>query len=103
MMWWGHGWWWIVLLVVCVVVMARMMGHGGHGGQRHGGADTAERMLANRLASGEIDIEEYERLREVLGRTDGTTGGGVPRSGHPGAARITHRSGLEGSETEGRR
>lgn len=74
-MMWGSGWWIVAALMmgVCVVMMIRMMGHGGggHGGAEHGnhadGAD-AERTLANRLASGEIDVEEYERLLETLRR-----------------------------------
>lgn len=87
MMWWGHGWWWAgaVFMVICMVAMVRMMGHGGHGSHDghgshgsdagHGWDDPAERTLANRLASGEIDVEEYERLREVIRRTDSTSGG----------------------------
>ncbi len=83
-MWWGHGWWWIVVMAIGIVAMSRMMGHRGHGGDAghgragHGGQgsdDPAERTLANRLASGEIDVEEYERLREVIGRTESTHGG----------------------------
>lgn len=81
MMWWGPDWGWAgaLLAVICMVVMARMMGHGGHSGyrshgSRHGGADAAERPLANRLASEEIDIDEYVKLREVMRRRDGTTG-----------------------------
>jgi uncharacterized membrane protein len=81
MMWWGPDWGWAgaLLAVICMVVMARMMGHGGHSGHRshgsrHGGAGAAERTLANRLASGEIDVDEYVKLREVMRRGDGTTG-----------------------------
>ena len=32
----------------------------------------AVRILANRLASGEIDVAEYERLRDALHRTSGS-------------------------------
>lgn len=77
-MMWGSGWWIFgaLFMVICMVVMARMMmGHGvhrGHGGTQHGEPDSAERTLDNRLARGEIDIEEYERLRETLRRTDTT-------------------------------
>jgi uncharacterized membrane protein len=68
-------------MIVCMVMMVWMMGHGhgSHGshtveshGHRSGGA---ERILAERLARGEIDIDEYERrlagLRHTsdLGRT----------------------------------
>ena len=71
-MWgWGAGWWWLVgvgFMVLCMVIMGRMMGGMGHGG--HGRSDDPERMLADRLARGEIDVEEYERLLEALRRTD---------------------------------
>jgi putative membrane protein len=74
---WGAGWWLVgaVFMVFCMVMMVRMMGmgHWGHGGDSgHGGTNEAERTLANRLAKGEIDVEEYERLLEALRRTDGT-------------------------------
>jgi uncharacterized membrane protein len=68
---WGAGWWLIgaVFMVFCMVMMSRMMGgHGGHGG--HGGSDQPERTLADRLAKGEISVEEYERLLGVLRRTE---------------------------------
>jgi uncharacterized membrane protein len=78
-MMWGSGWWIVgaLFMVFCFVMMFRMMSHGGagHGGAEHGdhgdGAD-AERTLANRLARGEIDVEEYERLLETLRRTEST-------------------------------
>lgn len=77
MMWgWGAGWWLVgaVFIVICMVMMGRMMGgmmghgHSGHG--EHGSPDDPERTLANRLARGEIDIEEYNRLLEALRHTD---------------------------------
>jgi putative membrane protein len=74
-MMWGSSWWIFgaLFMVVCMVLMARMMmGHGDHGGAQHGQPDTPERTLDNRLARGEIDIEEYERLRETLRRRDTT-------------------------------
>ena len=82
MMWWdnsswGHGWWPVllvmgVLMVICMVMMARMMRHampGSHtrDSERHG-SDVPERILAQRLASGEIDTDEYERLCNALQR-----------------------------------
>jgi uncharacterized membrane protein len=77
MMWgWGAGWgagWWLlgaVFMVFCMVMMMRMMGHGhsGHGG--HDRSDDPQRTLADRLAKGEIDTEEYKRLLDVLRRTN---------------------------------
>ncbi len=77
-MWWGGGWWPValvmgVVMILCVAMMARMMGHGmsGSRGDESERQDpgVAERILANRLASGEIDVEEYEQLRDALRRT----------------------------------
>jgi uncharacterized membrane protein len=85
MMWWSgdgswvHGWWWpgmvlmAVFMIGCLVMMARMMSHGVSGprtggSERHRG-DAPERILANRLASGEIDLDEYGRLLGALQRT----------------------------------
>ncbi len=82
MMWWngngswGHGWWWPgifimgIVMILCMLMMARMMGH-GRLRSRFGAAgthmpDAPERILGNRLASGEIDIEEYNTLRDAL-------------------------------------
>jgi uncharacterized membrane protein len=81
MMWWNHswgfGWGWIVVMgvamVACMAMMARMMRPGGSGGflRRMGNGDEAapEQILARRLASGEIDVQEFERLRNALRRT----------------------------------
>jgi putative membrane protein len=58
----------------CMAMMMWMMmshGHGSHGshtGESHG-PGRAERILAERLARGEIDIEEYERRLAELRRT----------------------------------
>lgn len=72
----GGDWWWLGLLimaafmVLCMVMMVRMMSHGGHGSSA--GApprdrlDTPERTLADRLARGEIDTEEYQRRLGAL-------------------------------------
>ena len=73
MMWgWGAGWWFVgaVFMVICMVMMGGMMGHGhsAHGG--HDRTNDPERTLADRLAKGEIDVEEYNRLLETLQRTD---------------------------------
>ena len=93
MMWWNHswgsGWGWIlvmgVAMVVCMAMMARMMMGHGAGGRMWPGAwgrmgpagnhdqDTPERILARRLASGEIDVAEFERLRHALQQTSGST------------------------------
>ena len=86
MMWdgdryWGHhGWWWpgavlmAVLMIACVIMMVRMMRHGAHGGSHLGGppssgSDSPERTLGNRLAQGDIDVDEYERRLAALQRS----------------------------------
>jgi uncharacterized membrane protein len=66
------GWWWAggLFMVVCMVMMMRMMGgmmgHGrsGHGGR--GSTDDPERTLADRLARGEIEIDEYNQRLDAL-------------------------------------
>lgn len=81
MMWSGDGswaWWWLpglAMFVLCMAMMARMMSHGGHSshgtstsGRGADGSKGAERILADRLARGEIDTEEYERHLAVLQR-----------------------------------
>ena len=69
----GGGWWLlgIPLMIICMVMMARMMSH-GHGAGSHTNASSADghpdarRVLADRLARGEIDIEEYESRLAAL-------------------------------------
>jgi uncharacterized membrane protein len=69
------GWFWggcalmmLVMMVWMIPMMGRGHGHHGHGGQ--GWSDDPERTLADRLARGEIDTEEYERRLEALQHTD---------------------------------
>ena len=75
--WWGPG---LLIMGFCMVMMFWMMfGHGSHrsdsgrgasgGVSDVGAADrlgSAERVLADRFARGEIDAEEYERRLRVL-------------------------------------
>jgi uncharacterized membrane protein len=69
------GWFWggcalmmVVMMVMMIPMMGRGHGHSGHSG--HGWSDDPERTLADRLARGEIDTEEYERRLEALRHTD---------------------------------
>lgn len=75
-MMWGSGWgfWWIFplfmffLMVVCVFFMMR--GFPGHG--HHSGRDTttsAQEILNERFAKGEISKEEFEEKRSILVRS----------------------------------
>ena len=90
--WWQAGLMWIAMIaflslliwaVYALVTAATRRGDNAvRGGQQPGG--DARGILDERLARGEIDTEEYRRLREVLdggpGRspagTPGATGGG---------------------------
>jgi uncharacterized membrane protein len=71
---WGAGWWLLgaAFMVFCMVMMVRMMaghGHSGHSGSDHGTSNDAtdpERTLADRLARGEIDTQEYTRILKTL-------------------------------------
>lgn len=85
---WG-GWWWpgvvlmAVFMVIFVLVMVRMMRGTGMCGFRMGGSgrhatDDAERVLADRLARGEIDVDEYKRLQEVIGTSRDSDVVGAP-------------------------
>lgn len=84
MMWGGYGWGSpgflvaAVFMVACVVLMGRMMGHGrmsNHRDHMNGprrqtsvpyGTDVVEQDLELRLVNGEIDFDEYNRLRDAL-------------------------------------
>ena len=69
---WGAGWWlggaifMIFCMAMMVWMMGGMMGH-GHMGERRGDEQAdPERTLADRLARGEIDVDEYNRLLDAL-------------------------------------
>jgi putative membrane protein len=101
MFWYGGGWaWWqaglmwlamiafLALLIWAVYALVtggitRRPGQTEQGGQRQFG--DPRRILDERLARGEIDPEEYQRLRDVLdggsGRSTAGSGGHFDRSG----------------------
>jgi len=67
----GGGWWWVMgigwlvflaAIVVIVVLLVRQSGNRGGSGAR----SRPEDLLAERLARGEIDEEEYRRRRDAL-------------------------------------
>lgn len=77
-MWNGgwHGWFFgpimmivfIAVAVVVVVLLVRWLGGPGHGGALHGLPDkTPLNILKERFARGEIDKEEFEERRRILG------------------------------------
>jgi putative membrane protein len=75
-MWHWHesGWAWVWMTVmmvgfwaVVVVGVAMLVRTGGERWRTQpGGASTPEDVLAERFARGEIEVDEYERSREVL-------------------------------------
>jgi putative membrane protein len=83
MMWWaangswgGLGWFWVpIMMIGCVLMMVMMMGgmmrhgHGSQHGQPYGQQpESAEQILADRLARGEINEEEFIHRRDLLHR-----------------------------------
>lgn len=77
-MWNGgwHGWFFgpimmivfIAVVVVVIVLLVRWLGGPGHGGALHHPPDkTPIDILKERFARGEIDKEEFEERRRVLG------------------------------------
>ena len=88
--WWQAGLMWIVMIAFWALLVwaiyalingiTRRQDQQGSGGQQPG---DARRILDERLARGEIDAEEYRRLREVLdggpGRSPASTRSGSGR------------------------
>jgi uncharacterized membrane protein len=92
MIWGNYQWGWpgfvfaAIFMVACVALMGRMMGHGrmsnhmnhadGHGRQAQARYETdIEQILERQLVDGEIDIDEYNRLRDVLADVGSPAGG----------------------------
>lgn len=85
MMWFGdhmNGWDYVLmgfgtilfwgLIVAGIVVLVHYLGRGEHAGLRPGDRPTAERVLAERFARGEIDEEEYRRRLDTLRAAGGS-------------------------------
>lgn len=79
MMWGGGAGWgwglimtlvWVGLILAIVLLVVRSSPGSSPGGVGRDRRD-AEDVLAERFARGEIDVEEYERRREVLRRNQG--------------------------------
>jgi putative membrane protein len=92
MMFWDSGWawwqaglmwlamiaFWVLLIWLIYALVTGVIGRGRQPerGEERGG-DDARRILDERLARGEIDLEEYQRLRDVIeGRAGSRTGAG---------------------------
>jgi putative membrane protein len=85
--WWQAGLMWLAVMAFLALliwaVYALVTGTTRRGGEPERGEQqpgSARRILDERLARGEIDAEEYQRLREMLdggtGRSPTGTGGG---------------------------
>jgi putative membrane protein len=97
MFWYGGGWawwqaglmwvamiaFWVFLIWAVYALVTAVMRRGGEPGRAGQQPGDARRILDERLARGEIDAEEYGRLREVLdggpGRSPAGTGSGSGR------------------------
>jgi putative membrane protein len=77
----GNGWWWVMgigalvvlsLFVVLIVVLVRRDQSSEPSSRRAvDGTSSAESVLADRLARGEIDEDEYRRRRDALRECEG--------------------------------
>jgi putative membrane protein len=86
--WWQAGLMWLAMIAFLALLIwavyalvtdiTRRPGQAGNGGQRQPG--DARRILDERLARGEIDTGEYQRLRDAL---DGGSGRSMAGSGGP--------------------
>jgi putative membrane protein len=77
LMWAGMiAFWGLLIWAVYALVTSatRRPGPGPEGGEHRG--DDARRILDERLARGEIDTEEYRRLRDVLASGEGRSPAG---------------------------
>jgi len=61
----GMGWWWILVLVLLVVLMIALVRQARDGGLARRG-ESAEEILRQRFARGEIQRQEYEEKLAVL-------------------------------------
>jgi putative membrane protein len=93
MFWYGNGGWpfweialmWVGMIAfwglliwavyALITNLTRRPGQGPSAGGHRG--DNARRILDERLARGEIDIDEYRHLRDVLSRSEGPTPAGT--------------------------
>jgi putative membrane protein len=73
--WYGAGWWWLVMLFMMFVfwggiawVVVTLTRHGGvvHRPTRMTQRSSAEEILQERLARGEIDVDEYTNRLAAL-------------------------------------
>ena len=64
-----HGLWWLFWIVLIAAVFYATWGRASGG--RRGSRETPHEVLRRRLASGEIDAQEYEQRKALLDRDAG--------------------------------
>ncbi|WP_067930258.1 SHOCT domain-containing protein [Alicyclobacillus kakegawensis] len=69
-MWWGHHGFWcfgaLLLFLILVFFIVRAFAFGACGRCHRRWPDDAEAILRRRLANGEIDESEYQKLKDAL-------------------------------------
>jgi putative membrane protein len=64
--WWVMGIGWLLFLAFVGFVIYLLVRHHTNSGGAGGGRSSAEEILAERLARGEIDADEYRHRRDAL-------------------------------------
>jgi putative membrane protein len=64
--WWVMGVGWLLFLAFIGIIVYLLVRHHTDSAGRAGRASSAEDVLADRLARGEIDEDEYRRRRDAL-------------------------------------
>ncbi|MFY9509886.1 MAG: SHOCT domain-containing protein [Rubrivivax sp.] len=67
-----HGLWWLFWIVLIGALVYAAWGRPS--GRRRGSTETPHEVLRRRLASGEIDAQEYEQRKALLDRDAGRSG-----------------------------
>lgn len=67
-----HGLWWLFWIVLIAALVYAAWGRPS--GPRRGSRETPHEVLRRRLASGEIDAQEYEQRKALLDRDAGRSG-----------------------------
>jgi len=67
---WGGGWWMIIIAIAVIVIVFwganSLFGLGQGLGSGHNGQPSALEILKRRYASGEINKEEFDRIKKDL-------------------------------------
>lgn len=71
-----HGLWWLFWIVLIGALVYAAWSRPSE--RRRGSRETPHEVLRRRLASGEIDAQEYEQRKALLDRDAGTSGRATP-------------------------